>query len=186
MEILGGTAKGMVLKAPSDAAVRPTAVRARRALFDSLGDLSGKHVCDLFSGTGAIGFESASRGAASVLLVEAAQQSLAAIRANQKKIAPHCPDCTFNVICGRLPECAGRLAAFPAPDLLFADPPYAESAELLDGLLREAAFRTWTGDALLIWELPDTAFQLKVFPEPWKIRTLKSFGGTRFLFIGKA
>ena len=59
--------------------MRPTAVRARRALFDSLGDLSGKRICDLFSGSGAIGFESASRGAASVLFVEKSPQSLAAI-----------------------------------------------------------------------------------------------------------
>ncbi len=186
MEILGGTARGMVLKAPSGAAVRPTAVRARRALFDSLGDLTGRHACDLFSGTGAVGFEFASRGAASVLFVEAAQQSLAAIRSNLKRIEPHCPDCRFTVFGGRLPECAARLAGFQTPDLLFADPPYAESPELLDGLLREPSFRAWTGNALLIWELPETNFQLKIFPAPWKIRAVKSFGGARFLFIGKA
>lgn len=186
MEILGGTAKGIVLKAPPGALVRPTAVRARRALFDSLGDLSGKKICDLFSGSGAIGFESASRGAASVLFVEKSPQSLAAIRSNLKKVEPHCPDCAFTLLGGVLPECAVRLASFPSPDLLFADPPYADSADLLDGLLHEKSFCAWTGGALLIWELPETDFQLKIFPAPWKVAALKTFGGTRFLFIGKS
>ena len=186
MEILGGTAKGIVLKAPPGALVRPTAVRARRALFDSLGDLSGKLVCDLFAGSGAIGFESASRGAASVLFVEKSPQSLAAIRSNLKKVEPHCPDCAFTLLGGVLPECAVRLASFPSPDLLFADPPYADSADLLDGLLHEKSFCAWTSEALLIWELPETNFQLKIFPAPWRVRAVKTFGGTRFLFIVKS
>ena len=62
MEILGGMAKGISLKVPGGALVRPTAVRARRALFDSLGDLGGGSVCDLFAGSGAVGVEFAGRG----------------------------------------------------------------------------------------------------------------------------
>ena len=186
MEILGGTARGIVLKAPPGAAVRPTAVRARRALFDCLGDLGGRHVCDLFSGSGTVGFEFASRGAASVLFVENAPQSLAAIRANLRKVEPRCPDCRFTVFSGTLPDCAMRFASFQSPDIIFADPPYAESAELLDGLLHEASFCAWAGSSLLIWELPELNFQLKIFPPPWKVLSVKLFGGTRFLFVGKA
>ena len=70
MEITGGIAKGVTVKVPSGVEVRPTSVRSRRALFDMLGDLSGKRFCDLFAGSGAVGIEAASRGAAHVLLVE--------------------------------------------------------------------------------------------------------------------
>ena len=51
MEIAGGIARGTVLEVPGGMDVRPTSIRARRALFDSLGDLSGKRVCDLFAGS---------------------------------------------------------------------------------------------------------------------------------------
>ena len=61
MEILGGLAKGMVLKVPEGREVRPTSVRSRRALFDMLGDLTGERFCDLFAGSGAVGIEAASR-----------------------------------------------------------------------------------------------------------------------------
>lgn len=81
-------AKGISLKVPGGALVRPTAVRARRALFDSLGDLGGGSVCDLFAGSGAVGFEFASRGAESVLFVEKSPQSLSALKSNLRKIEP--------------------------------------------------------------------------------------------------
>ncbi len=183
MEILGGMAKGISLKVPGGATVRPTAVRARRALFDSLGILDGKSACDLFAGSGAVGFEFASRGAESVLFVEKSPQSLGALKANLKKIEPVCSSCRFTVFSGALPECAARFTSLPAPDFIFADPPYAESAELLDGLLHEKAFTAWAKHSLMIWELPETSFQLKVFPPEWRVQTIKQFGGARFLYV---
>lgn len=145
MEILGGMAKGISLKVPGGALVRPTAVRARRALFDSLGDLGGGSVCDLFAGSGAVGFEFASRGAESVLFVEKSPQSLSALKSNLRKIERLCSSCRFTVFSGTLPECAVRFSSLPAPDFIFADPPYAESSELLDGLLHEKSFTAWGG-----------------------------------------
>ena len=183
MEILGGMAKGISLKVPGGALVRPTAVRARRALFDSLGDLGGGSVCDLFAGSGAVGFEFASRGAESVLFVEKSPQSLSALKSNLRKIEPLCSSCRFTVFSGTLPECAVRFSSLPAPDFIFADPPYAESSELLDGLLHEKSFTAWAERSLMIWELPEANFQLKVFPPEWKVQTIKQFGGTRFLDI---
>ena len=157
-------AKGISLKVPGGALVRPTAVRARRALFDSLGDLGGGSVCDLFAGSGAVGFEFASRGAESVLFVEKSPQSLSALKSNLRKIEPLCSSCRFTVFSGTLPECAVRFSSLPAPDFIFADPPYAESSELLDGLLHEKSFTAWAERSLMIWELPEANFQLKVFP----------------------
>ncbi|MBR4664944.1 MAG: RsmD family RNA methyltransferase [Lentisphaeria bacterium] len=184
MEILGGLAKGMTLKVPAGREVRPTSVRSRRALFDMFGDLTGKHFCDFFAGSGAVGIEAASRGASHVLLVEKAPAALAAIRDNVKHAQASCPETVFQILPGPLPECLRKLtAAAVSPDIIFADPPYAESAGLLDGILRNGDFSEWAGDALLLWELPDYRSQLKVFPENWKLKTIRELGASRFLLI---
>lgn len=184
MEILGGTAKGMNLKVPSGREVRPTSVRSRRAFFDMLGDLSGKRFCDLFAGSGAMGTEAASRGASHVSLVEKSPQALAAVRDNVKRIQSCCPETVFQVISGVLPDCLHKLsAAAPEPDLIFADPPYAESAELLDAVLRNPDFCEWSLGAILWWELPDYRTQLRVFPENWCLKAIRELGASRFLMI---
>lgn len=184
MEILGGLAKGMTLKAPAGREVRPTSVRSRRALFDMLGGLSGRRFCDLFAGSGAVGIEAASRGASHVLLVDKSQQALAAVRSNVKRAQTYCPDVLFQIFPGTLPECLPKLsAAAPLPDLIFADPPYAESADLLDSLLKNQDFAKWASSAMLMWELPDHRTQLKVFPENWHLMSIKELGASRFLMM---
>ena len=184
MEILGGLAKGMTLKVPVGREVRPTSVRSRRALFDMLGDLTGKHFCDFFAGSGAVGIEAASRGASHVLLVEKSPAALAAVRDNVKHAQASCPETVFQILPGTLPECLRKLtAAAVSPDFIFADPPYAESAGLLDGILRNGDFSEWAGEALLLWELPDYRSPLKVFPENWKLKTIRELGASRYLMI---
>ena len=186
MEILGGSARGMSLKVPAGREVRPTSVRSRRALFDMLGDLTGKHFCDFFAGSGAVGIEAASRGAAHVLLVEKASPALGAIRDNVKRAEKFCPETLFQILPGTLPDCLRKLtAAVPRPDLIFADPPYADSAALLDAMLKDADFSQWASDALILWELPDYRSPLKVFPAFWQIKTIRDLGASRFLIIEK-
>lgn len=184
MEITGGIAKGMTVKVPSGMEVRPTSVRSRRALFDMLGDLSGKRFCDLFAGSGAVGIEAASRGAAHVLLVEKSPHVLAVVRDNVRRAQEYCPDTLFQPMSGAVPECFRKLAAVcPPPDLIFADPPYAESASLLDALLHQKDFASWTGNAQLLWELPDYRTQLKIFPPEWTLTAIRELGASRFLVI---
>ena len=184
MEILGGLARGMNLRVPAGREVRPTSVRSRRALFDMLGDLTGKRFCDLFAGSGAVGIEAASRGASHVLLAEKAPAALAAIRDNVKHAQSSCPETLFQIMPGTLPDCLRKLtSAAPAPDFIFADPPYAESADLLDGVLNDPDFCEWAGGALLLWELPDYRSPLKVFPENWRLKTIRELGASRFLLI---
>lgn len=184
MEILGGSAKGMILKAPAGREVRPTSVRSRRALFDMLGNLSGRSFCDLFAGSGAIGIEAASRGASHVVFVEKSPQALASVRENVRHAEKLCADTSFQILSGILPGCCPRLtSAAPAPDLIFADPPYAESAELLDGILRNCDFEKWASRACLIWELPDHRTQLKIFPENWALKKIRELGSSRFLMM---
>ena len=184
MEILGGTAKGMNLKVPAGREVRPTSVRSRRALFDMLGDLTGKRFCDLFAGSGAVGIEAASRGAGHVLFAEDSPQALSAVRDNVKRVQAACPETLFQIVPGTLPNSLRKLtAAAPGPDLIFADPPYAESAELLDALLNRDDFSEWADEALILWELPNYRSQLKVFPPHWRLRAVRDLGASRFLLI---
>ena len=184
MEILGGTAKGMSLKVPEGREVRPTSVRSRRALFDMLGDLSGRCFCDLFAGSGAVGIEAASRGASHVLLVEKAPAALAAVRSNVGHAQKLCPETLFQTISGTLPDCLRKVTSAAAPpDLIFADSPYAESAVLLDGILRHPDFAVWAGNAEIIWELPDYRSQLKIFPANWRLKAIRELGASRFLMI---
>jgi 16S rRNA (guanine966-N2)-methyltransferase len=85
MRVVAGTAKGRRLGAPPGRDVRPTSSRVREALFNSLGSLGlvdGSTFVDLFAGTGALGIEALSRGAASVVFVDRSAASLAAVRAN--------------------------------------------------------------------------------------------------------
>ncbi len=67
MRIISGSLRGRKLRAVPDQGVRPTSDRVREALFSRLGPLQGEQVLDLYAGTGALGFEALSRGAASVV-----------------------------------------------------------------------------------------------------------------------
>ena len=85
MRVIGGELRGRRLTAPSSGTVRPTADRVREAIFDILysqGGVGGAQVVDLFAGSGALGIEALSRGAASVTFVDRDPVALDAIRAN--------------------------------------------------------------------------------------------------------
>jgi 16S rRNA (guanine966-N2)-methyltransferase len=85
VRVVGGTSRGRRLRAPAGAATRPTADRVREAIFDVLGtllDFEGAQVVDLFAGSGAMGIEALSRGAARTVFVERSPRAIAAIRSN--------------------------------------------------------------------------------------------------------
>ena len=73
MNIISGIARGIVIEAPKGLSVRPTSARAKKSLFDSYRDWTGKTVVDLYAGTGAFGLEAASRGAVNIFFVEKVQ-----------------------------------------------------------------------------------------------------------------
>jgi len=122
--IVGGTAGGRRLAVPAGRDVRPTSDRAREALFGTLGallDLDGARVLDLYAGSGAIGLEAVSRGAARALLVEADPRAAAVARDNAATLG-------FGDRVEVVRERVERvLAAAPAEpyELVFMDPPYA-------------------------------------------------------------
>jgi len=82
VRIVAGTHGGRRITAPRGTATRPTADRVREALFSMIGPLDGVDVLDLFAGSGALGLEALSRGAASATLVDRAPAAVACIRAN--------------------------------------------------------------------------------------------------------
>src|SRR5258707_14629336 len=82
MRVIAGQWGGRRLAAPPGRATRPTSDRVREALFSILGPLDGERVLDLFAGSGALGLEALSRGAASATLVERAPAALRALREN--------------------------------------------------------------------------------------------------------
>jgi len=135
--IVGGAAGGRRIAVPRGRHTRPTSERTREALFSSLeaihGTLRGLAFLDLFAGSGAVGLEAASRGAAPVLLVETDTAALATLRANAAALDLG----DVAVRAERVERVLAQPAAAPF-DVVFVDPPYADSVDdtlqaLLDG-----------------------------------------------------
>jgi 16S rRNA (guanine966-N2)-methyltransferase len=141
MRIIAGQWRGRVLVAPKGDATRPTADRTREALFSMLtsrvGSFEGLAVADLFAGSGALGFEALSRGAAACLFVEQDRAALDALRANAEKLGVRADIRASSVL-------ALGPAAKPL-DLVLMDPPYGTGAGsvALDKLARLG----WTSPA---------------------------------------
>lgn len=125
MRVIAGRLGGRRLRAPRGLATRPTSDRVREALFSALGDLYGTRVLDLYAGTGALGIEALSRGAAHATFVESAHPALAALRDNLAAL-------DLAGVSRVVAQPALRAAAALAGpfDLVFADPPYAALAEV--------------------------------------------------------
>ena len=126
MRIIGGTAAGLIIHAPSGFDVRPTPDLVRQAVFNSLaGQVVGARVLDLFSGSGAIGLECVSRGAALVLSVEKANRHAAMIR--QNLLAARLSGENYQL---RVQDAFAALAQLAAEgmefDLIIADPPFGK------------------------------------------------------------
>lgn len=126
MRVVAGVAGGRRLRAPAGRQVRPTSERVREAVFNALGSLEvieGSRVLDLFAGTGALGIEALSRGAASATFVDADQRAVRAIEDNLG--ATRLGD-RAHVVHDDVLRFLDRQGAEPF-DLAFADPPYAFS-----------------------------------------------------------
>lgn len=136
---------------PGGSSTRPTSDRAREGLFGTImsdvGSLVGRHVLDLYAGSGAVGLEALSRGAASVLLVESDMRAAAVIRANVASVG---------LAGARLrQDKVERVLARPdgtSYDLVFADPPYAVTEAAVTGVLTLLTSGWLAADALVVVE----------------------------------
>ncbi|HUI06314.1 MAG TPA: RsmD family RNA methyltransferase [Verrucomicrobiae bacterium] len=177
MRIIAGLAKGMPVAAPRRG-VRPTADRTRAAIFSILGGcVAEARVLDLFAGTGALGLEAASRGAASVTFVENAAGALLCLKRNLDAFQHYREaEGGFAVIRDNVDRQLRRLAdAGESFSLVFADPPYGEAAQEL--LRDECLPRLLPADGLLVLESAKRAAP-SVGP-PWQLVREAVYGDTR-------
>jgi 16S rRNA (guanine966-N2)-methyltransferase len=127
VRVVAGVHGGRRLVAPPGDATRPTSDRVREALFSVLGaSVDGARVLDLYAGSGALGIEALSRGAAAAVFVDRAQPAIGAIRANLAALGIEA-DVRRMQARTALRTAAGRAEAY---DLVFLDPPYRRAAEL--------------------------------------------------------
>ncbi len=149
MRIVGGRLRGRALATPKSQAIRPTADRLREALFNILvhayGDpVSGARVLDLFAGTGALGLEATSRGAAFALFVDDGAEARALLRQNVEALSLAAVTRIFRRDATKLGP-AHPLAPF---SLAFLDPPYGQG--LAEKALASARDGGWLIDEALI------------------------------------
>jgi 16S rRNA (guanine966-N2)-methyltransferase len=126
VRVVAGTRGGRRLTAPRGRGTRPTSDRVREALFSILGDISGLSVIDLFAGSGALGIEALSRGAASAVFVERDARAARAVRSNLEALELSAPVLVRDAVAA-LEDAARRGDQY---DLAFLDPPYGLAGEL--------------------------------------------------------
>ena len=183
MRIIAGSAGGMRLQAPKTG-MRPTSDRIREALFSILGQKVGEaRVLDLFAGSGALGIEALSRGAAAATFVEQHRGSCAVIRANLQKARLD----GGNVVQGEVTQFLRRDAGGEF-DLIFADPPYAKSPEdedLTAALLKNPHLPKFLADGgILTLEAPESAQNPQ--SADWTIFDERRYGATSLRFLRKS
>jgi 16S rRNA (guanine966-N2)-methyltransferase len=122
VRIVAGSLGGRVLRAPPGAATRPTSEKVREAMFAILPEVEGGHVLDLFAGSGALGLEALSRGAAHATFVDSAKPALAAVRHNIETLGV--AD-RATVLAGDAVALARRHVPAVPWQIVFVDPPYA-------------------------------------------------------------
>jgi 16S rRNA (guanine966-N2)-methyltransferase len=139
IRITGGEWRSRMIQVTDGPGLRPTPDRVRETLFNWLGhDLSGLTCLDAFAGSGILGFEAASRGAAKVLMIEQDRRAFLQLQKN----AALFNNPALKLVCGDALKCAPAMAG--DCDLIFLDPPYRQGwlekfADLLPGLTKPGA-----------------------------------------------
>ena len=178
MRIIAGKWRGRVLRAPSGETTRPTADRTREALFSILtsriGSFEGLIVADIFAGTGALGLEAISRGAAYCTFVDHDRDAIKALKANVAML-----------------EAPGEVVASPvaslgpsrrAYDLLMFDPPYGSggAGALLERLTRLG----WASGSA--WATVETSKMESVTAEGWTLDVERTYGIAKLSLLSRA
>lgn len=126
--VTGGEFRGRPIRTPKGDRTRPSQARLRQALFNSIQTvIPDAKVLELFAGSGALGIEALSRGAASVVFVEVAQSALKVLESN---IAEFEVEGRSAVISGKVESSVEKMLARGPYDVILADPPYAAGVEI--------------------------------------------------------
>lgn len=185
MRIIAGKFKGRAIHAPRGMDTRPTADRVRESLFNLLEHgvrpLEGARVLDLFAGSGALGLEALSRGAAYGLFVDEAAPARAALRRNIEELS----------LTGRtriFRRDASRLGQLPANaggpfEVIFCDPPYGRGLGVR--ALESAVHGGWAAlDAIAVLE--ESAKAELPAPDGWREIKRRVYGGTAVVVFGRS
>lgn len=163
LRIIGGEHRGRQITFPDGAGLRPTADRVRETLFNWLqGVIPGARCLDLFAGSGALGFEAASRGARHVVMVEAAPRVAKRLADNSAKLGLE----------GRVTvERADALSWLERPagcfDVVFVDPPFA--ADLVPAVIERLARQRWLAPEAWVYVEQDARQFLCDLPAGWRL-----------------
>ncbi|HEV3271197.1 MAG TPA: 16S rRNA (guanine(966)-N(2))-methyltransferase RsmD [Candidatus Methylacidiphilales bacterium] len=177
LRVISGTAGGLHLKSPKRHPLRPTQDRIRQVIFSSLAEVvPGARALDLFAGTGSFGIEALSRGGASATFVEQNAEAVQCIRDN----LVHCR------LQGDVRQ--ADVAAYlrkPPPDpfdLVFADPPYVKSRDVLDNdPLLTQLIPFLAPDGLFVWE--HYAGRRLQNAGSWEVIRHRDYGETGLTFL---
>ncbi len=181
MRVVAGSAGGMTLCVPKGEDLRPTMDLVKGAIFSSLGEfIKGARVLDLFAGTGSLGIEALSRGAASVVFVETDRRAVATIERNLEKTHLSGKLHAFDVF-----RFLDRLAAANSFDVIIADPPYAKAAgerDFTPELLGSESLRLAlvSGGVFVLEHLPGAKLPLR---DRWECFRQKRYGATEVAFL---
>jgi 16S rRNA (guanine966-N2)-methyltransferase len=186
MRIVGGTFKGRALKAPSNQTVRPTTDRAREALFNILAHnddlfvegqgLDGATVIDLFAGTGALGLEALSRGAAFALFVDNSIEGRGLIRENMQACGVAARARLFKRDATKI----GERGKMDRATLAFLDPPYGKG--LGERALTALHDGNWLAPAALVI-VEESAKADFTASEPFEVLQIRQMGETQLSFL---
>ena len=173
MRVIAGRFKGRRLKTPDWEGLRPTSDKLRETLFNILAlRIADARVLDGFAGTGAIGIEALSRGAAFVTFVDSDRRATALIEQN---IAMCGIDNGFAIECGRVESVLGRRPAGSEPfDVIVLDPPY-DAPDVMDAV--QAAAAHLAADGILVLERASRR-NPEVPPSLTRVRDVKSGDST--------
>lgn len=186
MRIVAGAYKGHAIRAPKGRDTRPTSDRARESLFNILAHapwaprLDGARVIDLFAGSGALGFEALSRGAAFCLFVETDHGARGAIRTNIETLGLYG---VTRLHRRSATDLGTKPAGLGAPfDLVFLDPPYGRGhvAPTLAGLVRGE----WLANGALA--VAETGAEEEISPEGWDLIDERISGAARLWFLKRS
>jgi 16S rRNA (guanine966-N2)-methyltransferase len=177
MRIIAGEWRGRKLDTPAGRQTRPTADRTRETLFSMLasrlGTFEGLRVADLYAGSGALGLEALSRGAAEAVFVENDRAALKAIEANAATLKAT-PKVTLRA------QSAAALPASAPFDLVLADPPYSPGSGT--NVVAEVDRRDWL--AAGAWMAVETDRKERVdAPEGWTIEAEREVGRARLTLL---
>ena len=149
MRIIAGALKGRRLKTPAWEGVRPTSDKLRETFFNIVAPrIVDARVADIYAGTGAVGIEALSRGAAHVTFIEKDRRAAALIAAN---LAACGVEQGYTIDCGDAAAVLRRMPEADAFDLVWLDPPYDADPQMLAETLHEAARRA-AGEGLIVLE----------------------------------